>query len=418
MSNFRRNVAQIASGTVMSQVVILLMTPVLTRVLGPASFGGLALFSSVYAVLSGVLTMKYEQSILLPTDDATASALTTLTMHLSASLSVFVMAGMALASVAGRLPVYWLCLPLCTLLAAVYASIQQWGARLRDYSAYSSSLVLGSVVNSGLSLAFALVFGDSPADLIAGFSCGLVASVGFALARQHTGFDNVCGPGRVHWRRLAALARQYREFPLHVLPTSLAVGAASYGPPLVLGATFSLSTTGYYAIASKFVLLPSVLLGAAISEAFRAEFMARMREQKELAGFSRSLLLKISLAAIPACVMMALLAPWVFGLIFGSKYEYSGILVRYVMLGALGMLIVQPFQCVFVGLRRSGVGLVMQSILSVVPLLLLYFVARVRPLEQALLWHSVSVLLLSLATAVLALRLTAHSDRQVSFAHA
>jgi O-antigen/teichoic acid export membrane protein len=115
---------------------------------------------------------------------------------------------------------------------------------------------------------------------------------------------------------------------------------------------------------------------------------------------------------------MALLAPWAFGLVFGSKYEYSGILVRYVMLGALGMLIAQPFQYVFVGLRRSGIGLMMQSTLSAVPLLLLHFIARVQPIERALLWHSMSVLLLSLATALLALRLTAHSDRKVSFAHA
>ena len=402
----------------MSQVVVLLMTPVLTRMLGPASFGGLALFSSVYAVLAGVLTMKYEQSILLPKDDETANALTALTVQLSIGLSVIVMAGMTLAWAVGRLPVYWLCLPLCTALAAVYASIQQWGARLRDYRAYSSSLVLGSVVNSGLSLAYALVFGDSPGDLIIGFSCGLVASVGFALARQRNGLRYVCKLGRAQLSRFVVLARQYREFPLHVLPTSLAVGAASYGPPLVLGAAYSLSTTGYYAIASKFVLLPSVLLGAAISEAFRAEFMARMRDQRALAGFARSLLVKISFAAIPTCLLMAFLAPWAFGLVFGTKYAYSGVLVRYVVLGALGMLIAQPFQCVFIGLRRSGVGLVMQLSLSAIPLLLLHFVAKVRPIEQALLWHSLSVLLLSLATALVALRLTGHADRQVSFVHA
>lgn len=418
MSNFRRNVAQIASGTVVSQVVVLAMTPVLTRVLGPASFGGLALFSSVYAVLAGALTMKYEQAILLPKEEETASALTALTVQLSAVLSVLVMAGMVLAVSLGRLPVYWLCLPLCTLLAAIYVTVQQWGARMRDYRAYSSSLVLGSIVNAGLSLAFALAFGDTPGDLIVGFTCGLTASVAFALVRQRHGLAQLTTLGRAQWLRLAALARQYREFPLHVLPTSLAVGAASYGPPLVLGAVYSLSTTGYYAIASKFVLLPSVLLGAAISEAFRAEFMARMRDRQALSGFSRQLLVKISLAAIPTCLLMALVAPWAFGLVFGAKYAYSGTLVRYVMLGALGMLVVQPFQSVFVGLRRSGVGLAMQTALSAIPLLLLYFVARVQPIEQALLWHSVSVLLLSLATALVAIRLATHSDRQIGYAHA
>lgn len=418
MSNFRRNIAQLASGTMMSQAVVLLMTPVLTRLLGPASFGGLALFSSVYAVLAGLLTMKYEQSILLPKEDSTAGALTALAVQLSAVLSLLVLAGMAVAVGVAGMPLYWLCLPLCTVLAAIHCVIQQWCARTRDYSAYSSSLVVGSIVNVGLSLAFALAFGDSPGDLIVGFSCGLAASVGYALVRQRGGLGQVVVMGRQQWRRLTALGREYREFPLHVLPTSLAVGAASYGPPLVLGAAYSLDTIGYYAIASKFVLLPSVLLGAAISEAFRAEFMTRLRDRKALAGFSRTLLVKIAVLAIPTCLLMALLAPWAFGLVFGIDYAYSGTLVRYVMLGALGMLVAQPFQSVFVGLRRSGVGLTMQTALSVIPLLLLYFTARTLPIEQALLWHSVSVLLLSLATVLVALRLTAHSDRQVGYVHA
>lgn len=417
MSNFRRNVAQLASGTVVSQAVILLMMPVLTRALSPSSFGGLALFSSAYVVLAGVLTMKYEQAILLPDDERAAVSMTALTVQLSAVLSLMLLAALALATLVADVPAYWLCLPVCTLLAAIHCSIQQWGARLRDYRAYSSSVVLGAVVNSGLCLVFALIFGDSPGSLIVAFTCGQIATVCSLLLLQRAGLDEVMAVGREHLKRLAALAHQYREFPQHVLPSSLAVGAASYGPPLVLTAVYSLSTTGYYAIATKFVLLPSVLLGAAISEAFRAEFMARMRDRSALAGFTQSLLLKITLVSVPTCLLMALVAPWAFGFVFGERYVYSGILVRFVMLGALGMLIAQPFQCVFIGLRRSGLGLALQLAISVIPLLLLYLVSTQRPIEDALMWHSVSMLLLSLLTAGVALRLTSHSDRQVAFAH-
>lgn len=418
MSNFRRNVTQLASGTVGAQALVLLMTPILTRVFGPSSFGGLALFSSVYVVLAGLLTMKYEQSILLPKEDQEAASLTALTVQLSTVLSVLLFGVMIVAYATGRLPGYWLCLPVCTLLAALHSSLQQWGARSRDYRAYSLSLVLGAAVNSGLCVLFSLAFGDYSAVLVVGFTCGLLASVVYALARHRGGFGQVLTVSRTHWYTIVGLIRQYREFPLHVLPTSLALGATSYAPPIVLSLVYSLSITGYYAIASKFVLLPSVLLGAAISEAFRAEFMARTREKVALASFTRSLLVKITLVAIPVCMLLALLAPWAFTLVFGAKYEYSGLLVRYVMLGALGTLIVQPFQYVFVGLRRSGIGLLFQLILSVVPLLLLYFIARVQPIEQALFWHSVSVLLLSLLTALVAVRLTVIADSQVSFAHA
>ena len=417
MSNFWRTAAQLASGTVVSQVIILLMMPVLTRVLGPASFGGLALFSSTYAVLAGFLTMKYEQSILLPKDDAVASALTALTVQLSSVLSGMLLFAMAIAATSGLLPIYWLCLPICTLLIAIHSSTQQWSARLRDYRAYSSSLILGAGVNSVMCIVLALVFGDSPVTLVLAFTCGLLASVGYMLARQRVGFELIRVAGRAHWQRLARLARQYCEFPIHVLPTSLAIGAASYGPALVIGAVYPLSTTGFYAIATKFVLLPGLLLGGALSEAFRAEFMGRIRDHSKLADFTRAFLVKIALSAVPTCIFLALLAPWAFGIVFGSEYKYSGVLVRFVALGALGMLIAQPFQCVFVGLRRSGLGLVIQLTLAAVPLLLLYLVALSQPIEQALLWHSSSVLMLSLLTAVVAWQFTVEADRQASDTH-
>lgn len=411
MRSFQRLVAQIASGTIGSQTIILLSTPALTRLLGPTSFGELAIFSSIYAILAGVFTLKYEQSILLAKNDNVASSLTALTAQLSFAASLTLSLATIPFVLIKDLPFYWLALPLCTFLAALHTSAQQWAARRRDYRVYSFSLILGASINTSACLIAAIAYGDSPLVLIAAFTLGLIVSTGYTLTHQKIGFSRVTTITREHWHRHVALIKLYRNFPMHVLPTSLAIGATNYAPPLILASAYSLTITGQYAIAAKFVLLPSVLLGGAISEAFRAEFMALVRNQAPISNLTRNFLLRTFIVSLPVFALITLLAPWAFTFAFGPAYEHTGTLVRYLALGAAGMLLSAPVQCIFVGLGKSRLGLLYQLTHSALPLLALYLAALALPVEYAIFLHSITVFFLSALIATAAYVLSIKSDR-------
>jgi O-antigen/teichoic acid export membrane protein len=414
MSKFRRIVAQLASGTLLSQAIVLLAMPFLTRFIAPASFGGLALFSSIYAVLSGIFTLKYEQSILLPQEKENAKLLTVLTVALSFCFSMVLLFVLGYCIYRKLIDYYWLCLPVCTFMAAIHSSSQQWSARMSNYRAYSTSLVLGSIVNSLTCVFLAEISGDSIGALVIGMMLGLLTSVAYVL------FSNgiqIITDSKSMWSECRRVFRQgliYREFPINVLPTSLAIGAASYAPPLIISAVYSASDTGHYAVATKFVLLPSIMLGVAISEAFRAEFMERIRVNGSIDIFTRALIKRIFIFGVPLAILMALVAPFAFHLVFGEKYEYSGILVRYLVTGILGMFISQSLQCIFIGLRRSRIGLVLQGCMSIVPLALLYICSFALQFKYALMIYSSSVFLISLVIIGSALKLTRVYDLKLS----
>ncbi len=413
MHTFSRLVSQIASGTILSQLIILVSTPILTRLFPPDAFGFLALFTSAYVIISGVCTLKYEQSIILPKNDETASMLTALTVQLSMAGALLTAGGIGFAVVSKGLSVGWLFLPFCILLAALQSSNRQWCARRRDYRIYSSSLVLGAGFNVSTSVFFGYFFNDLDYALIIGFAVGLFSSVLFLLVSKSTGFGSVLVFGKNIWKQFSTLANQYREFPLHVLPISLAVGVASYGPPILLGFVYSLDTVGHYAVASKFVLLPSAMIGGALSEAFRAEFMSRIHSGLTISGSSKSLLLKLIFVAVPLYALLAFAAPALFKFAFGAEYSLAGDLAQIVAIGAIGLLVAQPFQSVFICLRRSGLGLALQLVQSVVPLSLLYFLALHRQVQDALLWHSTAVLLLAVIATLVALNVGARADRDM-----
>ena len=68
-SSFSRNVATLASGTIIAQAIPVAISPILTRLYTPDDFGILALLMSIVAVFSSVVTAKYDLALLLPKKD-------------------------------------------------------------------------------------------------------------------------------------------------------------------------------------------------------------------------------------------------------------------------------------------------------------------------------------------------------------
>ena len=62
------------SGTVIAQVIGLLITPILTRLYAADAFGEMALFMSISSIIGVVACLKYELAIVIPKEDDEAVA--------------------------------------------------------------------------------------------------------------------------------------------------------------------------------------------------------------------------------------------------------------------------------------------------------------------------------------------------------
>ena len=72
-SSFASNVVTIVTGTAIAQIIVILATPVITRLYGPEAFGLFALFSSIISILVTVGCLRYELAIMLPKSDEDAA---------------------------------------------------------------------------------------------------------------------------------------------------------------------------------------------------------------------------------------------------------------------------------------------------------------------------------------------------------
>ena len=65
-SEFRKNVLKNVLGTSLSQILLLIAMPILTRIYTPSEFAGLTIFMAIVAIITVISNGKFEIALVLP----------------------------------------------------------------------------------------------------------------------------------------------------------------------------------------------------------------------------------------------------------------------------------------------------------------------------------------------------------------
>jgi O-antigen/teichoic acid export membrane protein len=362
-----RNLTQLASGTIVAQMVLALAMPLLTRLFAPEAFAIATIFSAAYALLVPIVTLKYDQAIVLPKARTSAQALGSMVMTIATVNSIAVGVGVVawMYFFHDRRGYIFLLLPLVLKLGAAYTLMQQWSSRASDYTHYAKSQVVGAMVNVAISAGFAWAWSAEPIFLVLGFTAGIGMSLGYTIF-CFNGWPYRRPPAQA--RGIARQAKVYRHFPLLVLPTALVTIIGANGIPFVLAPQYSLAEVGLFAVAQRVLLIPGAIVGGAMAEAVRAEFAARQRTRDRVTStFIRAFKWILGLAGAFFGTIY-LVAPVAFGWVFGPQYAESGAIAQALILAAFSHFACAPFMYVFAILRRPAIGLFGQLLIVLLPM--------------------------------------------------
>ena len=392
IDRMRRNLTRLASGSILAQAVVALSTPVLTRLFAPEAFGVAALFTAAYGLLIPLVTLKYDQAVVMPKAHNRARSIGAMAMVIATVSSGIVAAGI-LAYFLFRpeqRPLSLLLLPVALWLGAAYTLMQQWSSRMANYTHYARSQVIGAVVNVGICIGGALIFSAEPVFIVLGFTAGM----GVALACTVRGFEKWPYEARtLHRRGLVRLIKAYGNFPALVLPTALITVIGANGIPFILASQYSLEEVGVFAVANRVMVIPAAIVGGALAEAVRSEFAASQRARERVTPVFKKAFTPILLVAGVAFGGIYVVAPGALNLVFGIKYAASGATAQALALAAFSYFICAPFAYVFAILRRPAMGLLGQVLLALLPMGALMVFSRLAvPLNNALSLYSLCTL--------------------------
>lgn len=363
--SFLRSVAVLVSGTAMAHGITAMALPVLSRLYTPAEFSLLAVFAGLVAIVSVAACLRFDVAIALPESDH--EALTLLVLSLGAALLVSVSLGLlvlvAPAWVArtlnqpGLQPHLWL-VPLAVLLVSSYAALQMWFVRQARFSLIARSRVAQSVGGTGTQIAGGLMSLGTASLLLghalnAGVACLLL---GYSLLR-HPGHRSVLKS--VRWHALREAWRKYDRFPKFSTLEALCNNAAIHLPIILIAGLGASSEGGHLMMASYVMQAPMALIGSAIGQVYISH-AAREHREGRLGVFTEDVFIKLMKIGVGPILAAGILAPSLFGFVFGAEWQRAGVLVAWMTPWFMLQFVVSPISMALHVTQHQRLALVLQ----------------------------------------------------------
>ena len=358
-----RNVLKLAGGTAGSQVITVAAAPILTRLYGPESFGVLATFASILALLNVVSSLRYELAIAVPEDDDEAIALVWLCFVLVAISTALTALGVALLGnqlvswlhQPALKPLLWL-LPVGVLLTGVYQPLSYWAIRRKQFGLLAQTKFRQSIFGVATNLAAA------PLGTI-GLLLGQIVSqsAGFVAILRQSAAVLLRGP-RTAPAVLLKTLQGYSHFGIYSSLAGLINTIGNQVPNLIFASAFGAAQLGQLALAQRLLLLPAGLIGSSVGQVFLSQAADRYRAGTLPALIwkaSRKLLAYGLVTAAGASVIVAPLMP----AIFGVEWAPTRWMIPLLTPLFLGQLIVSPLSMAFVAAEKNSAGLIAQTAL-------------------------------------------------------
>ncbi len=370
-NQFARGVSVLVGGTFGAQVLMMLISPLLTRIYSPSDFGLLAIYIGILNLFTVVASFRYQLAIPLPESDEEAAHITLLSLFILffitfLSCGVAFFAGTELANLFGapQIEKYIWLLPLGILFGGGYQIFNYWAIRAKSFGDIANTKIKQSLVSAFIQVtAFkmgggALLFGHT-----LGQGIGTNALMRpFFKSKSYKGWT---------FNKLKKVALRYKAFPIFSTWASLFNTAGSQLPPILFAVLFSPAIAGLYALTNRVLASPALLIGNAIGNVFHANAAENYREGK-LQKLFENVLDKLAMLAMPMMVCLVLAAPQLFSLIFGEKWADAGIYAQFMSVWLSMVFIASPLSILFTVLEEQKIGLFFQSLMLFVRLIVIY----------------------------------------------
>ena len=361
---FARNVLMLISGTTVAQGLMVLASPIITRLYSPEQFGVFSLYFSICIVLGAIACGRYEMSILLPKKSERAKNIVVLAMTVAIIFSLllavifFFFSNIVIHLLKEPMvqPLLYL-VPFAVCFIGLYNGFYYWNNRVKRYK----QIVKSKVSQSIFTIFFQVLFGFldwGPVGLAIGYLIGQVTAI---LILFQDVFKNVFQSKDVLSReQVFKLAKRYKNFPKYLMLAHLMNALSVQIPVILLSMLYSASDTGYYALTIRAIGVPMAVVGTAMGDVFRQKAAEDFNQH----GHCRPLYLKtfkvlLLLSCVPF-VILFFIAPDLFAWVFGYKWLMAGYFARYMTAMFFLQFITVPLSAMFLVSENQRLDLLWQ----------------------------------------------------------
>jgi len=357
-SELLRSTSVLISGTIIAQLIPILLQPVLRRFFSPETFGAYSVYSSIVGILIIVSSFKYESAICLPRKDKDSINILGLalminiifSLSLAAVVIIFKSPLKTLLNLPDEFSFMLYLVPLGTFLISSFNSFNFWLIRKKAFLAISINKLIRRSFEGVSQVIFALL--KNYKGLLFGDIIGQISNVGAVVVQsKKEGFS----VRDISYVKLKYVAGKYSEFPKYNLIPGF-MSACSYLLPVILINTFySAEYTGYFDLSKLVLSIPLALVASSISSVLLQRISERYQVNASFIKEIKPVFYIVSAVSILEILVISFFGVSLFKFIFGNNWGLSGEISRILVWSFALNFFVSSFSSVFISMRKIKV---------------------------------------------------------------
>lgn len=317
-NQYLSNLLKLTSSSVLAQLLLIISSPLLTRLYSPKDFGVFALFIGIIGILSTVTSLRYEQAIIIPKEDNKATQLVYLSLIINIFFSLFIFAILFLFSgeifnlfnINNMLNYYWV-IPLAIFFIGCFQVFNYWLIRSEEFGRIATIKIQQSIVIILIQLIF---YKLGAISLILGHSIGQLLGV---VKNSYMFFKNTTSSKN----EIIKVAKEYKKFPIYSTWSALLNSTGAQLPVLIFAAYYSPVVAGLYMLTQRIIRGPLSIVGQAVTQIFISNL--RNEENKLKRKLINVNVFLASIAIIPFAIIVVA-GERLFSLFFGNEWAEAG----------------------------------------------------------------------------------------------
>ena len=369
---FFSNVLKLVTGSIIAQSIGILLAPLFTRIFTPEAFGLYALFTSITGIISVIICLRYELSIMLPKSKYKAF----IQLIISCASVIFVSfistviiyySSESLSSMLNTniFQIRFFLIPVALLVGGILKAMNYWLTRLEKFGTLSFSKVIASTITNILKLIIGLLGFKTGFILILSSIAGQLISCLFLIKITiETNFNYFFR--KFEFNHIKAGIIRYKEWPLFSTWSGLLNSISQQLPIWFFSSYNDLKVVGFYSLGYTTLSLPSGIIGQAVSQVFFQQAAELNRRTDNLPILINQIFRRLFALGLFPVIIISFLGEEIFILIFGVNWSLAGVYVEILAPLLLIQFIYSPLSSLFSVKEKQRLALVTNIILVLV----------------------------------------------------
>jgi len=375
-SDLFKGIATLSIGTLIAQVIPVLVQIFLRRVFDAEIFGVYAVFLSIVSIIVVFASLRFELAIVLPQKDKDASSILVLSILISLTINIIIAliflffnkSLCALFNIPNSYSKWIYLIPISAFLLGAYQSLNYYLIRKQAFKSSALNKIWRRLIEGIIHVLFGVL--KIPIGLVIGDIAGSMANNISGLIQS---LKNKISFKELTLKNIKYNAKRYNSFPKYQALPALLNTFSLLAPILFISNIYSSADTGYFDLSRNVLILPVTLMATAISQVLMQRLSTLIQQKYSIKKLIYNIIKATTIIYIPLIVIMLIAGETLFSFVFGSNWALSGYYSKILVFSFAFQFIISPISIVLTVLEKLKTIALWQTFYFIAILSLLFF---------------------------------------------